>query len=171
MSGYHKSIEVYKFLRKNGVPVIVPIRNLYVSGTHMDVMYIDHNVTIVDYTSTQLELYDYTEQTVEVPTDHQFNIIGIGIADTTTFTNYTTETVDVPVDHQFNIIGININNETTFTEYGNETVDVPIDHQFNVIGVALETYMSAVSIPTVEKKVTDHMLTIADFTSTALEIS
>ena len=137
----------------------------------MDVMYIDHNVTIVDYTSTSLELYDYTELTVNVPTDHQFNIIGIGIDDLTTFVEYTQASVDVPADHQFNIIEIGIDDLTTFTPYGNVTVDVPADHQFNIIGIGIENDMTAITIPTVEKGFTDHMLTISDFTSTSLEIS
>lgn len=171
MSGYHKSIEVYKFLRKNGVPVIVPIRNLYVSGTHMDVAYIDHNVTITEFTSSSLELYDYTELTVDVPTEHQFNIIDVELDSLLTFVNYTSAETSVPTEHQFNILDVELESSLTFTEFGNVTVDVPTEHQFNILDVELENQMTMVNNTHTKKAVTDHMLTISDFTSTSLVIS
>lgn len=172
MSGYHKSIEVYKFLRKNGVPVIVPIRSLWVSGSHMDVAYIDHNVTIIGFTSSPIELYDYTERTVDVPSDHQFNIIGMSADGDITFIEYTQQVADVPSDHQFNIIGISSEDDITFTPYASTTIDVPSDHQFNILGLTYDGTVDAIDAPIIDANlVPDHMLTISDFTSTSLVIS
>ena len=72
MSGYHKSKEVYKYHRDvHGNITIIPVRGLYISGTHLEPAYWDHNVTItgisstdgvtvVDYVDTTKSTYDYS---------------------------------------------------------------------------------------------------------------
>jgi hypothetical protein len=72
MSGYHKSKEVYKYHRDvHGNITIIPVRDLYISGTHLEPAYWDHNVTItgisstdgvtvVDYVNTTKSTYDYS---------------------------------------------------------------------------------------------------------------
>ena len=72
MSGYHKSKEVYKYHRDvHGNITIIHVRGLYISGTHLEPAYWDHNVTItgisstdgvtvVDYVNTTKSTYDYS---------------------------------------------------------------------------------------------------------------
>ena len=63
-AGYYKSKEVYKQHRNpehDNQPELVPVRGLYVAGTHVEPLYQDHNVTITSYTSSNLNVVDYVE--------------------------------------------------------------------------------------------------------------
>ena len=62
MSGYHKSKEVYRHHRTiDNEPVIIPVRNLYISGQYLAPVYQDHNITITEMSSSNsLHIVDYT---------------------------------------------------------------------------------------------------------------
>ena len=63
MSGIHKSKEVYKYTpTRDGTRKLVPVRGVYVSGLHTDPLYMDHCITITEYSSADVEIVDYTTQ-------------------------------------------------------------------------------------------------------------
>ena len=53
---------------QNNEITIIPIQGLYVSGTHYDPVYEDHNITITEMSSTMnsLQIVDYTEHSIDV---------------------------------------------------------------------------------------------------------
>ena len=63
MAGYRKAKEIYMFHRNvNDEITIIPIRGLYVSGTHYDPVFEDHNMTITQMTSDgNISIVDFTE--------------------------------------------------------------------------------------------------------------
>ena len=63
MAGYRKAREIYMFRRNlNNEITIIPIQGLYISGTHYDPVYEDHNISVTELTSdSNLRIVDYTE--------------------------------------------------------------------------------------------------------------
>lgn len=65
MSGIHKSQEIYKYTPTENGRKCIPIRGLYVSGLHTEPWYVDHVITITNFTSSEPRIEDYYESTTE----------------------------------------------------------------------------------------------------------
>lgn len=69
MSGIHKSKEVYKYTRTSNGDKLIPVRGLYVSGLHTEPRYVDHVITVSNFTSNDAHITDYKETPVDISTE------------------------------------------------------------------------------------------------------
>lgn len=82
MANIHKSKEVYKYTDTANGNKLVPVRGLYVSGTHKEPWYIDHAITITGFTSTEEIVASYTAaETDVVDNDSALVFTGISFTD------------------------------------------------------------------------------------------
>lgn len=82
MADYYRSKEVYKQHRNlDHESTIIPVRGLYVSGTHLEAVYEDHVITVTGFTSSPLEFYDYTTKTINMQTESAYRILDVLCAD------------------------------------------------------------------------------------------
>lgn len=95
MSYIEKSEEIYKQVRKNktpenpgGDPTLIPLRSMWVSGTHTEPVYKDHYITLTNFNSNTATVADYTTKR-EITTDdtcvHFLGIEKIQHLDITTY--------------------------------------------------------------------------------------
>lgn len=77
MSGIHKSKEVYKYTRTSNGDKLIPVRGLYVSGLHTEPRYVDHVITVSNFTSNDVHITDYKETPVDISTE-AFAVSGFG---------------------------------------------------------------------------------------------
>ena len=75
MSGIHKSKEVYKYTRTSNGDKLIPVRGLYVSGLHTEPRYVDHVITVSNFTSNDAHITDYKETPIDLNLD-TFSITG-----------------------------------------------------------------------------------------------
>lgn len=166
-SGYYKSKEVYKYTETSNGRKLVPIRGLYVSGLHTEPLYMDHLISIHDFSSTPTVIADYTEISENVY-DSVLNIVGIG-ASALTITNYTIASANLPNDDVLNIVGFDqlpINVQSYTQESDNVT-----DSVLNIVGLSVSS-MGITEYPyAYETLPPEHLITINAFTSNATVIT
>ena len=171
MANIHRSQEVYK--RIEGMHAddrpLRAVRGLYVSGTHLNPEYIDHNITITDFTeSNPLVVVNFTERTETTPDDHVLNFIGMDVG-MLSIDFYSTATATTPDDHVLNFIGCDVS-PIEIEAYGQSTKTVPDDHVLNFIGLDVSemsvSWYSSKSYQTSG----EHMITVRSFTSTDIDV-
>lgn len=77
MAKLHKSKEVYKYTDTANGNKLVPVRGLYVSGTHREPWYIDHAITVTGFTSNDTTVAPYTSVERDVFGDGTLAFTGI----------------------------------------------------------------------------------------------
>ena len=138
MPGYYKSKEVYKQHRNDAyTPNIYPVRGLYVTGTHTEPVYQDHDVTLIGVTSSSLGYVELIETDKNLPTDHAFTVVGFDLSDDINVVVYNTSSANLPTDHAFTVVGFDLSHDINVVEYGNVTEQLPTDHAFTVVGFDL----------------------------------
>lgn len=135
MGIYYKSKEVYKQHRDlQGVSKIIPVRGLYVSGEHYEAMYIDHAITVDQFTSSPFTIVDYTTISTS-QTDHSVNLIDVTGNVTASLERYTSSTIPNQTDHSVNLIHVDGSVDVTLDRYTTDNVPNQTDHSVNLIHV------------------------------------
>ena len=122
MSGYHKSKEVYRHHRtiENDV-VIIPVRNLYISGQYLAPVYEDHNVTITSMqSSNSLIIKDYTTKSENTYDPSGVEFIDCNWTKSFNITDYTSKSM-TQEDSTVRFIDCNWVKSFTITSYTQES--------------------------------------------------
>lgn len=160
MSGIHKSREVYKYTPTRDGRKLVPVRGLYVSGLHTEPRYMDHILTISEFSSSKETVVYYTEAEMDV------NVPGISVSAIKTepieVTEYSSASSN-PSSPGISVVGI----KTSPIEVIEYTSNVP---NLDVPGISV-TYVATTPMEIIDyhhifvDSSLDHVLTIVTYDS------
>ena len=127
------SSEIYKMFRGSptpeypgGEPILVPIRGLYVSGTHTEPVYIDHYTTIVEFTeNTPITIVNLENTSVDFNVMDNVHFVGMERTNSTYSVSYSTAKTSENVMDNVHFVGM----EKTNTMY---SVSKVTDHADNI---------------------------------------
>lgn len=135
MAGYYKSKEVYKQHRDALVnePHIIPVRGLYVSGTHTEPVYQDHDVTITNIDSSPIQYVDLIETTANRHIGQSLNLIDFYTFGTIHSVTYSKASADRHIGQSLNLIDFYTFGNLTVESYTSTTADRHIGQSLNLI--------------------------------------
>lgn len=137
MGNIHKSREVYKYTPTATGKKLVPIRGLYVSGTHLEPYYIDHYITIDAFTTNEPTITDLTTSSVDFPPWHAISFIGADIVNGVNVDWYTTSSVELEPWHAISFIGAEIANGVDVEWYTASVKELEPWHAISFIGAEI----------------------------------
>ena len=183
MSYIEKSKEIYKQIRKNkteqnpgGDPTLIPLRSMWVSGTHTEPYYIDHYMTVTEFSSTPATVADYVSNYVEDTIDTNLKFMGVNKTRNINVVTYHRNTMPDQKDNiGLKFLGINESWNMKIVTYGRQYPEDQKDYLglkflgINkswrlVIGEKKETVKNTDDGPT-------HSVTITEFNSNSPTIS
>lgn len=164
--GYYKSREVYKYTETSDGRKLVPVRGLYVSGLHTEPWYIDHMVSVHDFTSSKGKIVDYTNITVNTEDDPIVHIVGAHVK-YPTIQSYSTTEQTVQPDSIAHIVGA-VAYQPTIVKYQTVVVNVEPDSIAHIVGCHFKKQTVIQNRLISIDMIPDHMISIAQYdTSTA----
>lgn len=137
MSGIHKSKEVYKYTNTAQGKRLVPVRGLYVSGTHLEPWYIDHTITIDAFTTTDAKCVRYTSREESLPADHMVKMLSVDTG-AVTVDYYTKGSATLKADHMVKMLNVDVGTVTIET-YTSSSVSLKADHMVKMLNVDVGT--------------------------------
>lgn len=166
MSGIHKSREVYKFTDTRTGKKLVPVRGLYVSGLHTEPRYMDHWISVNNFSSSDATIVDYTENDIDQSfvslTTSQIETNALGVV------NYTHHDEN---QYDYSLTGLDITtNDLQVVSYNSQTVQqqlsslCSLDVESNALNIRDYTSLSVDSS-------LEHVLTVNTYTSNTCTIT
>lgn len=137
MSGIHKSKEVYKYTNTAQGKRLVPVRGLYVSGTHLEPWYIDHAVTIDAFTTTEAKCVRYTSRAESLSAEHIVKMLNVDTG-TVNIDYYTIGSVTLKTDHMVKMLNVDIGTVNVET-YTSVAKTLKADHIVKMLNVDIGT--------------------------------
>lgn len=176
--------KIYKQIRRDpdtehpgGRSTLIPIRNLYVGGTHTEAVYMDHYLSINTFDeSIPLKVADYTTRNEEAIDKMGVTFLGMDRYRSIRFDTYTVSSIPDQTDHTgVKFLGIDKYRSVRFESYQTEYIPDQIDHT-GVKFLGIDKYKSIrfTSSPYTTTKTNDgptHSITITEFDATALTIT
>jgi hypothetical protein len=167
---------VYKFIRKNksasepgGTPTLIPIINMYVSGTHTEPVFSDSMVSIKSFTSSKSNIDTYSSTTLS-QSNYNVQYIGIENIDKMSYTEYSTESLSQS-NYNVQYIGIENIDKMSYTEYGNVSSNQS-NYNVQYIGIENIDKMSYTEYTTLDTDYgPSHDVSIKSFTSNSIIIT
>ena len=171
MASYYKSKEVYKQHRnQNNQSEIIPVRGLYVSGTHLEPLYQDHNITVTDFTSTAVSIADLIETDRDMEL-HGCNVLDFDMINNIDIVQYTRATATLSDLHGCNILDFDMINNIDIYSYQKTETTLPDMHGNNVLDFDIENSFDITQLTSTDAKTMDSMISINIFTSDNLRFS
>ena len=183
MSYIEKSKEIYKQIRKNkteenpgGDPTLIPLRGMWVSGTHTEPVYMDHYMTVTAFTSTPAVAVDYVSKYIEHTENTNLKFMGINKSWHMNIVTYHRNTMPDQTDNtNLKFLGVNKSWHMNIVTYGRQYPEDQKDYLgLKFMGINM-TRRIVIGEKTTSAKNTDdgptHSITITGFTSTDPTIS
>ena len=176
MADYYRSKEVYKQHHNlDHESTIIPVRGLYVSGTHLEAVYEDHVITVTGFTSSPLEFYDYTTKTTNMQTESAYRILDVFcVDDGVTLVDYTQRSQNLQTESAYRILDVFCADDgVTMVDFESKTINMQTESAYRILdvfcvddGVTMVDY-----VQTNQSFGRESVVTVLDFTSNDLTIS
>ena len=176
MADYYKSKEVYKQHRNlDHESTIIPVRGLYVSGTHLEAVYEDHVITVTGFTSSPLEFYDYTTKTIYMQTESAFRLLDVFcVDDGVTLVDYTQRSQNLQTESAFRILDVFcVDDGVTLVDFESKTIYMQTESAFRLLDVlCVDDDVTMIDYTQRSQSFgRESVVTVLDFTSNDLTIS
>lgn len=176
-AGYYKSKEVYKQHRNpehDNQPELVPVRGLYVAGTHVEPLYQDHNVTITSYTSSNLNVVDYVEANTDAELGHTINMLNFeSFGGNIDYVQYSKAETTRELGHTLNALNFeSFDGNIDFVSYQKAEASAETGHTINTLN--FDVFNSNIQVIRYQDLVHDGnepCITIVGFTSSAISVT
>ena len=175
-----KSIEVYKQFRgqkteeyPGGIPLLVPVRGLYVSGTHTEPYFIDHNLTITNFTSNTMTVSDYTEIGKSINEGENLHLVGIDFVTRNRYVRFSSTSKDFNPESNIHLVGVDFVTRNRYTSFSTKNYNLNPESNIHLVGIDFVTrnkYGYPQSVSRTQQGPT-HCLTIQVFTSNTITVS
>lgn len=183
MSYIEKSEEIYKQVRKNktpenpgGDPTLIPLRSMWVSGTHTEPVYKDHYITLTNFNSNTATVDDYTTKHETTTDDTCVHFLGIEKIQHIGIIDYHRRTLPNQTDdtcvHFLGIEKIQHLNITTYGRYymPNQTDDTCV-HFLGIEKIEHLTFGEKVQKNKNTNDGPTHSITVTGFDSNAVTVT
>lgn len=170
MSDFHKSKEVYRYTPTANGDKLVPVRGLYVSGLHKEPWYIDHAVTVNNFTSNDGTIVHYTQLNKSIYDDSALAFTGLTIGDVS-FVNYYQANALMYDDSALAFTGFDIS-LPEMTSYETSNVSVYDDSVLSFTALSVDASLTSETYKIIRSPQNPQpTITLRQFTSTDSTIS